>query len=148
MNKDIAYIIGIYLPDSETRCAYAQVSTQTYKATNRLPNVLSNGKRHGLCKKYYYHSDSITTEQLWHEDNYKDGKKHGLCKIYRESGELNYETNYKDGEPHGLCKHYYESGVLCYEGNYKDGKRHGLYKSYYQTGESCYEHNYKDGIKQ
>ena len=123
MNKDIAYIIALYLPDSKTRCAYAQVSTQTYKATKLLPNVLSNGKRHGIYKQSRRNriSDSITIKKSWSECTYKDDKRHGLYKTYYKSGELHYEDNYKDDKRHGLYKEYHKSGELSYEVNYKDG---------------------------
>ena len=95
MNKDVLYVIACYLPDSKTRCAFAQVSTKAYKATELLPNVLSNGDRHGLRKEYYYdNKNSISTGKLLNECTYKDDKIHGLYKAYYKSGELHFVILY------------------------------------------------------
>ena len=140
MNKDVLYVIACYLPDSKTRCAFAQVSTKAYKATELLPNVLPNGKRHGLCKIYYdnRNSDSVA-KKLCYECTYKDDNRHGLRKTYSKSGKLLSVNTYKNDKRHGLCKGYFDNGIedsiitgkLSYECTYKDDNRHGLCKSYY-----------------
>ena len=155
MDKDILYVIACYLPNSKTRCAFSQVSTKAYKATKFLPNVLSNGKKHGLCKKFYHKikNSMIESEAIRDVWRYKDGKMHGTRKGYSKSGKLKYECNYKDGELHGLYKSYYDCNfynssieieVIKHECIYKDGKKNGLFKGYRPTGKLEHVLTYKD----
>lgn len=59
--------------------------------------IYSNGKLHGLCKKWHIHNGNLDIEQ-----NYSNGKLHGLYREWRENGQAWRIKQYKNNDEHGI----------------------------------------------
>lgn len=127
----------------------------------------SNGKRHGVWKKYY------NNKRIRYSGTFDHGKEVGtfkfysaansefpsVVKVYKKGSDTSEVTFYTlDGklESKGLMIgknrdgnwiYYHEDGkTIMSEESYKDGKLHGPYKTFYNSGKPTEVANYANGL--
>ena len=92
---------------------------------------ISNGKREGKGKEYYYDEQISLEFQSIFEGEYKEGKRNGKGKeyyiFYNEGEHVIFEGEYLNGKRNGKGKEYYDNGDLKFEGEYINGvQMHGI----------------------
>ncbi|MFD0861268.1 toxin-antitoxin system YwqK family antitoxin [Sungkyunkwania multivorans] len=139
-------------------------------AQNTVNGFDSEGKRHGIWKKYYE-----GTEQLRYEGQFEHGKEIGVFKYYSKKSKqkpiatrafntdddtaqvtyyaLNQQVISK-GKMRGKLRigewlyYHQNSDLIMNKENYKDGVLHGLSQVYYKNGQLLEELHYEDGVLQ
>ncbi|MFC7358185.1 toxin-antitoxin system YwqK family antitoxin [Jejudonia soesokkakensis] len=118
------------------------VGTLALSAQNDINKLDSNGKRHGLWKKYY------ANKQLRYEGTFDHGKEIGTfkfyCEICKDQPEVVKEFS-KDGT--ASVKFYSKEGKLMSEGRMNGKNKMGVWIFYAEESETpIMQENYKNGV--
>ena len=148
-------------------CIIALLSFNFSVAQTAINQLDSNGKNHGVWRKYY------TNNRIRYQGQFDHGKEIGTFKFY-SAASSEHPIVVKEFNPDNTeanVSFYAESGVLLSKGkmqgknrigkwlffhedgktvmseeNYVSGKLHGEYKTFYQSGKPTEIAYYKDGF--
>jgi len=141
---------------------------QDVSAQSKINQMDSNGKRHGVWKKYYGneriryvgsfdHGEEIGVFKYYPASNSdypilikKYNKESGFADVqfFTPSGVLESEGKMKGKNREGKWLYYHPDGKsIMSEENYKNGKLDGVYKTFYLSGEPTEITSYKNGLQ-
>jgi len=148
-------------------CIIIVISVNMAIAQNAINKFDTNGKNHGVWRKYY------TNKRIRYQGQFEHGKEIGTFKFYSAASsdhpivvkEFNYDNNIakvsfytengyllSKGKMNGKARvgkwlFFHEDGkTIMSEENYSNGKLHGEYKTFYRSGKPTEIAYYKDGF--
>ncbi len=143
------------------------LSSHLALAQNGINQVDSEGKRHGVWKKYYNndrvryvgrfeHGKEVGVFKFYSASNsdnpvivkeFNDSNDVALVSFYTPSGALESKGKMRGKEREGKWLFYHPDGKsVMSEENYVNGKLEGVYKTFYPSGEPTEITYYKNGM--
>lgn len=143
------------------------LSSHLALAQNGINQVDSEGKRHGVWKKYYNndrvryvgrfeHGKEVGIFKFYSASNsdnpvivkeFNDSNDMALVSFYTPSGALESKGKMRGKEREGKWLFYHPDGKsVMSEENYVNGKLEGVYKTFYPSGEPTEITYYKNGM--
>lgn len=143
------------------------LSSHLVMAQNSINQVDSEGKRHGIWKKYYNnnrvryvgrfeHGKEVGIFKFYDASNsdnpvivkeFNDSNEEALVSFYTPSGALESKGKMRGKEREGKWLFYHPDGKsVMSEENYVNGKLEGVYKTFYPSGEPTEITYYKNGM--
>lgn len=143
------------------------LSSHLALAQNGINQVDSEGKRHGVWKKYYNndrvryvgrfeHGKEVGVFKFYSASNsdnpvivkeFNDSNDMALVSFYTPSGALESKGKMRGKEREGKWLFYHPDGKsVMSEENYVNGKLEGVYKTFYPSGEPTEITYYKNGM--
>jgi len=129
-------------------CIIIVISVNMAIAQNAINQFDTNGKNHGVWRKYY------TNKRIRYQGQFEHGKEIGTFKFYSAaSSDHPIVVNLlSKGKMNGKARvgkwlFFHEDGkTVMSEENYSNGKLHGEYKTFYRSGKPTEISYYKDGF--
>jgi antitoxin component YwqK of YwqJK toxin-antitoxin module len=128
----------------ETRPKYASVKMWDDSGELGATGYYDNKMKDGVWR--YFGQKEVL---LYHEE-YKNGKRHGMCIKYYPTGQVAEEKEWKEGILHGKWVQYYPDGKIRLKSEHVNDERVGTFYVYQANGNplviGAYKKDRKEGL--